>query len=148
MPPWLTLKLGGMIAGGLAILAFVLLAFHWRNTMTERGQQLATICAATRAAADNPKLDCAQVPSQISELGKSIATLKAALADQNAKVAALGAETARQQADSAEALKRATTRADAALTQSERLKASAAHNASGAASGACQPSKALTEAWK
>ena len=148
MPTWLTLKLGAYIAGAVAILAFVLLAFHWKDTMTARGEKLATICAATRAAADNAKLDCGHVPAQIGELGKSIATLKAALADQNAKVAALGEQTKQQQADSARASQKAQERAGRAEATSARLSASAAHSASSAASGPCEPSKALKEAWR
>jgi hypothetical protein len=80
MPSWLTLKLAGYVGAGLAVLLFVGLALHWKSTMTARGEQLATICAATRAAADSPKLPCVQVPQQIAALGATIINVRAATA--------------------------------------------------------------------
>jgi hypothetical protein len=62
-------KLVGLAIAAAAILSFVTLAFHWKDTMTARGKQLDTICAATRAAANRPKLDCARSADEITFLG-------------------------------------------------------------------------------
>jgi hypothetical protein len=136
-------RLIGMSAGAVAILAFVLLAFHWKHQAADRKDQLAAICTETRSAAENPKLACNRVSAQIGQLGLSVIALKGALADQNAKVAQLGQETAQQQADSARASQVAQKRADKAEATSTRLDAS---SRSGGAP--CEPSAALKGAWK
>lgn len=143
MPGWLTLKLGAMIFGGAAILSFVLLAFHWKSTMTERGEKLAVICQSTRDASGNPKLKCSEVPAQIKFMGEAIGTLTTAIHKQNAAVAAMGAETTRQQADSAKASQAAKERARGAQATSARLEAS-----SRAGGPPCEPSKVLKGAWQ
>jgi hypothetical protein len=141
-----TVKLIGLAIAAAAILSFVTLAFHWKSTMTERGAQLSTICAAIRAAADNPKMDCRAVPQQIGELGKSIANLKAALADQNAKVVALGAETVRQRGLASQAAQEAAQRAKAPARASDSLQASA--RAPERLTKPCEPSDTLKGAWQ
>jgi hypothetical protein len=65
-------KLVGLAIAAAAILSFVTLAFHWKDTMTARGKQLDTICAATRAAANRPKLDCARSADEITFLGDAL----------------------------------------------------------------------------
>lgn len=139
-------KLIGLAIAAAAILAFVVLAFHWRDTMTARGKKLGTICAATRAAADNQKLDCKLVAQQIGEMGKSIADLKDGIAHQNAAVNALAAKSQADQAEAAQAAQKAATRAHEAQATSDRLSASS--RSGEAQAKPCAPSKALTEAWK
>lgn len=111
--------------------------------------QLASICSSVRIAAGNPKLDCKQAGQQIVELGKTIATLKATIADRNAKVDALGKASADQQAAAEQASRNAQERARRADATASRLLASSrsgAHPTGSAA--ACEPSKALTDAWR
>lgn len=146
MIPVSTAKLIGLAIAAAAILSFVILAFHWKSTMAGRGKELATICAATRAAAENPKLDCKQVPAQIGQLGQSIAALKSAIADQNEAIASLGKHSADQQAAAAQASQVAQNRAGKAQATSGRLTASS--RASDAQAKPCAPSKALTDAWQ
>lgn len=146
MPSWLTLKLGAMILGATAILSFVLLAFHWKNTMTERGEKLAAICQATRDASGQPKLKCSEVPAQIQFMGEAIGTLTTAIRKQNAAVDAMGAETTRQQADSAKASQASQKRAQGVQATSARLEASS--RSSEAQAKPCEPSKALKGSWQ
>jgi hypothetical protein len=143
LPSWLTLKLGTMILGGVAILSFVLLAFHWKHQAADRGEKLAVICQFTRDASGNPKLKCSEVPAQIKFMGEAIGTLTTAIHKQNDAVAAMGAETTRQQADSAKASEKAAERSKGALATSTRLTAS-----SRAGGAPCEPSKALKGAWQ
>jgi hypothetical protein len=98
MPSWLTLKLGAMILGGVAILSFVLLAFHWKSQAADRGEKLAVICQTTRDASGQPKLKCGEVAKQIGFMGQTIGTLTTAIHRQNDAVSAMGAESARQKA--------------------------------------------------
>jgi hypothetical protein len=87
-------------------------------------------------------------PPLIGQLKTSRANevlLRGAIADQNAKVAALGAESARQQNEAAKAVLSAAQRAKGAEATSQRLAASAAHSAPGKP---CEPSEALTSAWQ
>ena len=146
IPGLSTAKLIALAIAAAAILSFVALAFHWRDTMTSRGKELGTICAATRAAADNPKLDCKLVAQQIGELGKSVDALKGALASQNAAVNALAAESAREQQNAARASQEAAQRAKRPQQVSDSLAASA--RAPERSSAPCQASKALVGAWK
>lgn len=138
-----TVKLIGAAIAAAAVLSFVLLALHWKSTMTSRGAELATICAATRTAADNPKMDCKLIPQEVALLGQSMATLKAGVADQNAKIAAFGQQTTQEQADSAKASQMAQERAGKAQATSTRLDAS-----SRAGGAPCEPSKALKGSWR
>jgi hypothetical protein len=65
-------KLIGLAVAAAAILGFVTLAFHWRDTMTARGKQLDTICVNVRLAANRPKLDCARSADEITFLGDAL----------------------------------------------------------------------------
>jgi hypothetical protein len=136
-------KLIGLAIAAAVILSFVLLAFHWKNTMTERGEKLAVICQTTRDASGNPKLKCGEVPDQIKFMGETITALKNALHVQNDAVAALGAQTKQQQTDSAKASQAAEKRAQGAQATSTRLGAS-----SRVGGPPCEPSKALKGAWQ
>jgi hypothetical protein len=146
MPSWLTMKLGGMILGGLAALSFVLLALHWKHQAADRGEKLAVICQSTRDASGNPKLKCSEVPAQIKFMGEAIGTLTTAIHKQNDAVAAMGAETTRQQAESAKASEKAQERSKGAQATSTRLAASSRSNE--AQAKPCEPSKALKGAWQ
>ena len=146
MPSWLTLKLGGMIVGGLAILAFVLLAFHWKDQAKSRSESLAIICQATRDASGQPKLKCGDVAKQIKFMGETIGAYSKALDAQSARVAALGAETERQSKIAAEASQEARERARAPARVSDSLLASS--RSGERLAKPCEPSKALTGAWK
>lgn len=148
MPPWLSVRLSCEIACGLAVAIFIGLAFHWKHTMTARGQKLEIICKSTREAADNPKLDCGNVVVQIQQLGTAVKTTTDALNAQNAKVAALGKASADQQAAAKEAVSKAQGRAQKAEATANRLIASSrSGNAPAGSVAACKPSKALTEVW-
>jgi len=136
----------GLAIAAAAILSFVLLAFHWKSQAADRKEQLATICAATRTAADNPKLACKAVPQQITLLGQAIADLKAGIAKQNAAIDAMGKESARQQEEAAKAVLSASTRARGAEDTASRLRASARSTAP--LRGVCEPSKAVQENWR
>lgn len=137
------IKLAGLAIAAAAILSFVLLAFHWKSAMTERGEKLAVICQSTRDASGNPKLKCAEVPAQIKFMGEAIGTLTTAIHKQNDAVAAMGTETARQQGESAKASQAVLGRAREAQATSSRLEAS-----SRSGGPACEPSKALKGAWR
>lgn len=146
MPSWLTLKVGAAVLGAAAVLAFVLLAFHWKHVMTERGVELATVCQETRNASHLPRLRCADMPKQIRFMGEAIATLSDALARQKAAAEAMEQETARQQKIAAEAENRAAQRVRGAQAVSDRLAASSRSEAR--KSAPCEPSEELTEAWR
>jgi hypothetical protein len=147
IPGLSTAKLIGLAIAAASILSFVLLAFHWKNTMTERGEKLAVICQATRAASGQPKLKCADVPAQIKFMGDAIGTLTAAIHNQNAKVDAMGAETKRQQAQSDQALKTATGRAQKAEATANRLAASS-HAGGPPSAPDGQFSNSVEDAWR
>jgi hypothetical protein len=146
MPSWLTLKLGAMILGAAAILAFVLLAFHWKSTMTDRGEKLATICQATRDASGHKSLKCADVPDQIKFMGEAVTALSNSLKVQNAAVASLGAESERQKAEAAQASQKAEKRSQGAEATANRLIASSRSTV--AQNGSCEPSRAVKESWQ
>jgi hypothetical protein len=141
-----TLKLIGIGVGALAVIALLALVNTWRVGYHDRGEKLATICSATRAASGQPKLRCGEVPAQIQFLGETVGTLKRAITEQNAKVAAMGAETARQQELARQAVQNASGRAKRASAASEGLQASS--RAGERYSAPCQPSDKLKEQWK
>jgi hypothetical protein len=144
VPSW-AIKLACGLLAALALFLLVQNRNHWKRVATERQAQLAAICGEVRDAAGNPKMDCGQAVRQIRELGTSLRSTTGALQRQNASVKALNAETVRQQKQATDARKRASQRANAAESAAQRLAASAAHGASGAA---CEPSETLKEAWK
>lgn len=139
-------KLIGMAAGALAIVAFVLLAFHWKHQASDRKEQLAAICTATRTAADQPKLDCKQVPQQIRFMGDAIKTLRTAITAQNAAVDMLARKSATDQAAAVKASQAAQERARAPEATSTRLTASS--RSGERLTKPCLPSRTLTEAWR
>ena len=145
MPSALAMKLIGAGVGLLMLLGLVLGLKHYRNLANDRGAQLTAICASTRTASGNPKLDCKQVPQQIRFMGEAITTLTGALHEQNDAVAALGAQTKQQQADSAKASQAAQKRAQSAEATATRLEAS---SRAGGPAASCEPSKAVKEAWR
>jgi hypothetical protein len=131
MPGWLTLKLGGMILGGLAALSFVLLALHWKHQASDRGDKLAVICQTTRTASGVSKLKCGEVAAQIQFIGEALNAVREKTAKAKADDAAhakevesrqttIGqessrdyqAELARVRADYAERLRRAASAAN------------------------------------
>ncbi|MDB5584330.1 MAG: hypothetical protein JWR80_9506 [Bradyrhizobium sp.] len=88
MPVLSTAKLIALAVAAAAILSFMLLAFHWKSAMEDRGQQLVLACDATRKAANRPKLDCKQTPQQIQFLGDALDAVKAKTAAAQAEDAA------------------------------------------------------------
>jgi sensor histidine kinase YesM len=140
-----TVKLIGLAIAAAAILSFVTLAFHWKNTMTARGQELEVICKATRVAADRPKLDCKLVTQQISLFGQNIATLKDGIARQNQKISAYEVENKRQQQELDAANKAAAKRVVNVVSVSKRLDASSKEPER--QTKPCEPSKALQNIW-
>jgi hypothetical protein len=146
MPILSTAKLIGLAIAAAAILSFVLLALHWKSTMTERGQKLATICQATRDASGQKKLPCGDVPEQVKFMGEAVKTLSGSLARQSAAVAAMGDQTKAQQAATAQASQKAQERAGRAEATASRLTASS--RAGEAQTKPCEPSKTLKEAWQ
>jgi hypothetical protein len=135
---------------GIGIAAFLLLGLiaergRWMHRAHNAETELATICAAVRAAADNPKMDCKRAAQQIGLMGQDIVNLKVGIAHQNAAVSALNVESERQKAEAARASQNARVRANAAEATAERLRASAR---SSTPSRACEPSKTLQEAWQ
>jgi len=141
------LRLYGALGLAAAIALLLGFALHWRHQAADRKASLETICAATRQASNVPNLKCSEVQKQIGFMGETITTLSTALDKQNAAVKALGQETARQQAEAAKASENAQERARGAEATAERLRASARALPS-ASQRQCEPSKALTEAWK
>lgn len=141
------LSLSPRLIGGfalfLAVAAFVAMAISWRSERNRLLEWQGGVVEATREAAVNPKLGKDGVAKQIRLLGDSIRDMKAAIGRQNEAVNALAARTAAQQAESARAVLKAAERAEAALATSERLNASAR-----AGGRVCEPSAALTEAWR
>lgn len=140
-----TAKLVGMGIGLLAVIAFVLMAFHWKAQASDRKEKLETICSSTRAASGQPKLKCADVAVQIGFMGETIGAQSRAISSQNAAVAAHGKETERQQGEAARASRIAQERSRAPLATSRGLDASS--RSSERQSQPCVPSKALREAW-
>lgn len=141
-----TAKLIGIGIGALAIIAFVLMAFHWKHQAADRAEKLEIICKATRDAADNPKMNCGNVTLQIGELGASVKNSKAALDRQNSAVKAMADASAKARHDAEKAVSAAKERAKAAESVSDRLAASASDPARKKAP--CEPSKALVGAWR
>lgn len=143
LPFALSPRLIGMAAGALAVAIFVVMALHWRSQRNELREWQAQVVAATRDAADNPKLGKAGVAQQIVLLGKSIADLRTGIANQNAAINAQAAETKRQQIAAAKASDMAKERAARAEATANRLSAS-----SRAGGPPCEPSDALKGSWQ
>jgi hypothetical protein len=141
-----TAKLIGGLVAILLVLGLVAERSRWMHRAHTAEAENATVCAAIRAAADNPKMDCKRAAQQVGLMGQSIANLKAGIAKQNAAVNALATESDRQKAEAANAVLSAATRARASQATSDRL---AASSRSGEAQAKpCDASKALKGAWR
>jgi hypothetical protein len=136
----------GLAIAAAGILSFVFMAFHWKHQAADRKDQLATVCQATRSAANNPKLDCKQVPQQIQFMGEAIQALHGELAKQNAAIDALGAKSEADQAAADRAILSASKRARGPEATSASLMASS--RAGERQAKPCEPSKALEGAWR
>lgn len=137
-----------LIAGAVAIAAFlslVGLAYSWKSRMESRGVELTTICVATRAAADNPKMNCKAVPEQVKLLGQAVTDLKKGITDRNVAIAAQKAEDDREKAQAVAARNRAQKRATAAETAASRYLASSRQPVP---AGACEPSATVKGTWQ
>lgn len=149
LPVLSTAKLVIIAVIAAVVLIFIGLALRWHSLLLDRDDHLAAICHETRVASGLPKLNCDEVIPEIDALGQAVVTLKSALADQNAKVAALGKQSADQQAAAAQASKTAQERAQRAEATAARLIASSrAGGAPAGSAAACQPSKVLQESWR
>lgn len=142
----LAFKLIGGLAAVLLLAALVVDRNRWKGKAAAYNAEAIALWHETRDAADNPKLERKDARRQIKELGESNARLKVAIERQNAEVARLGAETARQKQIAAEALRRATGRAEAAVSAADRLIASSRSEAR--KSAPCAFSDELLRAWR
>lgn len=141
-----TAKLIGSLVAILIVFGLVAERSRWMHRAHSAEAENATVCAAIRAAADNPKMDCKRAAQQVGLMGQSIADLKAGIAHQNTAVNALAAESDRQKAEAAKAVLSARGRAREAQATSDRLAASS--RSGGAVAKPCDPSKALEGAWR
>jgi methyl-accepting chemotaxis protein len=146
IPGFSTAKLIGIGLGALAIIALLALINGWRVERNPLRDWQAGVVQATREASGNPKLGKDHVAEQIGELGKSVANLKTAIANQNAAVNALAAESDRQKAAAVEAAQRAEKASRGAQATSDRLAASS--RSGERLTKPCEPSRALSEAWR
>lgn len=145
IPGLSTVKLIGFLAVILLVLGLVAERGRWMHRAHSAEAENATVCAAVRAAANNPKMDCKLAAQQIGLMGQSIADLKTGIAHQNTAVHALAAESDRQKAEAAKAVLNAAARARASQVTSDRL---AASSRSGAVQAKpCEASKVLSDAW-
>lgn len=144
MPVFSTAKLIGFGLGALALIAAILWFKGVLNERAELRDWQDQVTVATRQAANNPKLAKKDVAQQIGFLGKAIADLKTGIANQNAAINRLAAQTEEAQDMAAKASARAAGRADKAAATSGRLIASSRS----VQAKPCEPSKALTEAWR
>jgi hypothetical protein len=147
--PSLYVKLIGGAVAALFVLGLVLGLKHYKALADSRGDKLTVICKTTRDASNHPKLNCGDVPDQITFLGQAVTALSNSIKVQNAAVAALGAESKREKAAAAQASQKAATRARGAEATADRLIASSRSSGAPAGSAApCKPSKAVEEAWQ
>jgi hypothetical protein len=140
----LNLKLIGLAIAAASILSFVLLAFHWKNTMTERGEKLATICQMTRTASEVPKLKCGEVAAQIQFMGETLNAVREKTAKAQADDAAHAREVEGRQTtigqESSHDYQAELARVRADYAERLRRAASAAHSGSGRNSPVSNPS--------
>lgn len=141
-----TAKLIGMAIGLAAILGYIALSIHWKNTMTARGEKLATICTTTRTASNIKDLPCRDVPRQIEFMGQAIQSLSTSLATQNAAIKAQGEQAKTEETQKEQGSKIAAPRANRSEATASRLEASS--RSSERSTKPCEPSKALQDAWK
>jgi methyl-accepting chemotaxis protein len=146
IPGFSTAKLIGIGLGALAIIALLAMVNGWRVERNHLRDWQAGVVQATREASGNPKLGKDQVSAQIGQLGKSVANLKAAIANQNAAVNELAAESGRQKAAAIEAAQRAEKASRGAQATSDRLAVSS--RSGERLTKPCLPSPALKDAWE
>lgn len=139
----LYMKLIGGLVVALVVLGLIADRGRWMHRAHNAEAENATVCAAVRAAADNPRMDCKLAAQQVGLLGQAIVNLKAGVVHQNAAVSALATESARQKAEAAKAVLSAQGRAREAQATSSRLTAS-----SHAGGPPCEPSKVLKGSWR
>lgn len=142
----LYMKLIGGLVVALMVLGLIADRGRWMHRAHNAEAENATVCAAVRAAADNPKMDCKLAAQQVGLLGQAIVDLKTGISHQNAAVNALSVESDRQKAEAAQAVLSAATRAHEAEATSTRLAASS--RSSEAVAKPCTASKALEGAWR
>lgn len=142
----LYMKLIGGLVVALILLGLIADRGRWMHRAHNAEAENATVCAAVRAAADNPRMDCKLAAQQVGLLGQAIANLKAGVVHQNAAVKALSVESDRQKAEAAKAVLSAQGRAREAQATSDRLAASS--RSGEAVAKPCEPSKALKGAWR
>lgn len=116
-------RLYALAGGSLLLLALIvgltLRGTYWKHDATRWHERFDTlrgeagvVLHATRAAADNPKLDWPQVAGQVVALGESNARLKDSITVQNRAIDDLAAEAVRLRAHAAE-LRRIADKAEA-----------------------------------
>lgn len=135
---WLTLAIAAII-GFLAISRS-----HWIERARADESRAELVCKAVREVAGRPRQACELNEIQIQAFGKSIRDLEGALAEQNARIEALGRQNANLQAQAAEAKRQAARSAGEAESVSARLDASSRQ----APARPCPVSKALEEQWQ
>lgn len=146
LPQLTTAKLIGIGVGILALVALIVTVMGWKTERDRLRIWQNQVLAATRTAADNPKLGADKVPMQIDLLGQSVAALKDAVARQNAEIASLGQESNRQQVAGEAAVKAAQPHAQRAQASSSQLEASS--RSSAVLAKPCEPSAKVKELWK
>lgn len=144
--PAIALKLLGRFWYIIPILILSIALHATRSTLADVRAWQGEAVAATRLAANNPKLKVSRVPAQIAELGRGVDRLKAGLQRCNDTARAAADEDKRRQAIAEAELRRVEQRTVARENLIDRLKASAAAPKSPAA--ACAPSETLKGIWK
>jgi len=141
-----TAKLIGLGVAALFLIGILFGLRHYKNLAEDRGEKLAVICQTTRQASGQPRLNCGEVPAQITFMGEAVKTLSGALDRQNKAVDALNKENERLQADYARASRIAQERSSRVAATSGGLMASS--RSSERQAKPCEPSRALREAWQ
>ena len=146
IPQVSTAKLIGFGIGLIAVLGFVFMALSWRAERDRLRDWQAVTLSAARDAAGNPKLLVRDVPQQVRELGDGLKRTTEALNRQSAAVDALGRRSAELVAEASRTASAARTRARTPERVSAGLEASS--RSSERLRAPCEPSEALTEAWR
>jgi hypothetical protein len=151
MPAWLTWTAAKAFFGGAV-------KRGWTRLTGLNGMQLLCLALAVLLVVEHVALilshrHSAKVEKQLAASAQALntsrrneATLRAAIARQNAAIADLTAKSKAQQKQAAEASQAAAERAKSAEAVSDRLKASSRSVPAPAAS--CEPSAALKEQWQ
>lgn len=140
IPPW-----AYAVLAVVGLIAFLYISrSHLQAQVKADKAAEAIVCHAVRDVAGRPHQDCRLSAQQIRAFGKTIATVEGAMADQNARIRALGQQNAALQAAKAKAEKIAVRRSQEAQSVSDRLMESSKHPPA----KPCPVSKALEEQWK